>query len=177
MTLLNPTDTDAIAVLAVWAEPWRRAFSTSPAVSTGVLFAHVSSLVCAGGLSFAADRASLLPRRPDDPETEDEWRSRFANRRLAIRALSVVALSGLLLFLSDVDSFVHLRTFWVKMGFVVLLLTNSVLARGHDDQLTSLGPVTARRKAKQRSRASVHARVSVTLWLLTLLAGTALVAS
>jgi uncharacterized membrane protein len=176
MALVHPVEANTIATLAVWAEPWRRAFSTSVVVSTGVLFAHVASLVCAGGLSFAADRASLLSGTGVRPEAEQELCTRLANRRFAIRALTVVALSGVLLFLSDVDSFIHLRTFWLKMGLVALVITNSLLAQRHDGQIYSAGPVTARRNAQRMARGRVHARVSLSLWLLTILAGTAIVA-
>ena len=53
-------EADAIAALAQWTEPWHKAFSSSVVISTGVLYAHVTSLVCAGGLSLVADHASLL---------------------------------------------------------------------------------------------------------------------
>lgn len=175
MALLNPTDGHSFSTLAIWAEPWRRAFSTSVVISTGVLFTHVASLVFAGGLSFAADRPSLLSVARSSPEAEHELAARLANRQFAIRALVAVALSGLLLFLSDVNSFVHLETFWLKMGLVVLVITNSLLAQRLDRRTYSAGPVTVRRNAQRMARSRVHARVSMVLWLLTILAGTAII--
>ena len=173
-----PAEAHSFATLARWTEPWREAFSSSVVISTGLLYAHVASLVCAGGLSLAADRASLLPGRRGDAEAEDELRARAASHRLVKRALAVVVLSGLLLFLSDVETFVGLRTFWLKMGLVMLLITNSLLAQRceRQNQHRSAGPVTAQRKPEPAARRRAHAGISMVLWLLTLLAGTALVA-
>ena len=161
-------------MLARWSKPWHQAFSSSLVISTAVLYAHVTSLVCAGGLSLVADHASLLPGTWNDAEREHELRLRSASRRLAKRALAVVALSGLLLFLSDVRTYVALPTFWLKLGLVALLISNFVLAGRCARRPHPSAPVTAQRPAPI-SRCRVHARVSLVLWLLTLLAGTALV--
>jgi hypothetical protein len=176
LAFVIPAEAHALATLAWWTEPWRKAFSSSAVISTGVLYAHVASLVCAGGFSLSADRASLLSGTRGDAEGEQELRARLANRRLLKRALAVVVLSGLLLFLSDVEAFAGLWTFWFKMGLVVLLITNSLLAQRCEDERRSARPVTAQRKPEPTSRHRVHAGVSLVLWLLTLLAGTALMA-
>jgi hypothetical protein len=168
-------EADAIAALARWTEPWHKTFSSSRLISTGVLYAHVTSLVCAGGLALVADHASLLAGKWHDAMREHELRARSANRRLEKRALAVVALSGLLLFLSDVRTFVVLPAFWLKMVLVALLISNVVLTERSDDQPHPPGPVTARRRPAPHSRSRVHGGVKLVLWLLTLLAGTALV--
>jgi hypothetical protein len=174
---LIPAEADALATLARWTEPWHKAFSSSVVISTGVLYAHVASLVCAGGLSLVADRASLLSGKWRDVEGEHELGALSANRRLVKRALAVVALSGLLLFLSDVQTFAALPAFWLKMGLVALLISNSLLAERCDHQRRPAGPVAAQPRPEPMSRYRVHAAVSLVLWLLTLLAGTALVTS
>jgi hypothetical protein len=135
----------------------------------------VTSLVCAGGLSLVADHASLFSDMWRDAEGEHESRARSASRRLAKSALAVVALSGLLLFLSDVRTFVALPTFWLKMGLVALLISNSVLAERCGRWPHLSGSLAAQPRPAPISRCRVHAGVSVALWLLTLLAGTALV--
>lgn len=168
-------EADAIAALAQWTEPWHKAFSSSVVISTGVLYAHVTSLVCAGGLSLAADHASLLSGKWRDATSDQDQCARSANRRLANRALVVVALSGLLLFLSDVRTFVALPAFWLKMVLIALLISNVVLTERRDDEPHPAGRVTARRRPAAHSRRRMHARVDLVLWLLTLLAGTALV--
>jgi hypothetical protein len=170
-----PAEADALGTLTRWTEPWHDAFASSVVISTGVLYAHVASLVCAGGLSLVADRNSLLPGRPGDAAAEYELRAGPANRRLVKRALAVVAVSGLLLFLSDVHTFVGRPTFWLKMGLVALLICNSLLAERCERRRRSAGTVNARREADSLSRHRLHAGVSLALWFLTLLAGTALV--
>ncbi|MEO8620946.1 MAG: protein kinase [bacterium] len=60
--------------------------------------------------------------------------------------------------MSDVDAFVHLPAFWLKMALVVLLIVNSRLA---------MRTIRSHR---------LHAMMNRALWLLTLLAGTALTA-
>lgn len=171
---MNPADTHAVAALTQWTEPWRSTFSASVVISTGVLFVHLASLVCAGGLSLTMDRAVLRSGSLDDAERNQ--RERAANRRLLAGALMVAVSSGLLLFLSDVHAFVRLRAFWLKMGLVVLLITNEILSQRHDRRVLARGPDTAPASPGPRARSRVHAGVSVGLWLLTLLAGTALTA-
>jgi len=171
VALVHPVDSASLAALARWAEPWRHAFNTSVVVSTSALFAHVTSFVCAGGLSFAADRASLLRSRSEAEELFDAH-TRANHRRLATRALIAVVATGIVLFLSDVETFVGLRTFLLKVGLVVMLLVNSALAKRCDDRLCD----HAAPSAKGTSHHRLHARVSIVLWLLTLLCGTALLA-
>jgi hypothetical protein len=137
-----------VTSLAAWAEPWRHAVSHSPVLSTGVLFAHLSALVCAGGLSLSADIATMRA---------DVGLAVASNRRLALRALVVLLLTGVALFFSDVAAFAYSATFWVKMGLVAMLATNACGAR-------AAGP------ARQR----LHAMASLGLWFVTLAAGTAL---
>lgn len=174
MAFVNPADAHAIAFLSQWAEPWRSTFSASVVISTGVLFVHVASLVCAGGLSFTMDRDALRSGLEDDAVRERS--ERVANRRLLIGALAVAVLSGMLLFLSDVHAFIRLRTFWLKMGLVLLLITNAILAQRYDHRVSSREPGTTRGNLEPTSRSRAHAGVSLLLWLLTLLAGTALTA-
>jgi hypothetical protein len=121
------------------------------------------------------DHASLLAGKWRDAMREHELRARSANRRLEKRALAVVALSGLLLFLSDVRTFVVLPAFWLKMVLVAPLISNVVLTERCDDRPYPPGPVTARRRPAPYTRSRVHAGVRLVLRHLTLLAGTALV--
>jgi hypothetical protein len=153
----NPATTDLVVTIAAWAEPWRRTFSHSAVVSTLVLFLHVASLVYAGGLSLTADRAVLAPQGDTGVST-----SYTRQRCLAARALIAVFVSGLLLFLSDIRVFVELWTFWLKMTLVTMLVINALVLRRFE-------------LAGAIARSRVYAKVSVGLWMLTLLAGTAIV--
>ena len=156
---MSPSAGQAIDALARFAEPWHRAFGSSVTIATAVLFTHVSSMVCGGGLMLAADRTVLFPSLMDLNPSERERLASAVTRSIATRALVVTAASGMLLFLSDVSSFSRTPIFWTKMGLVALLIVNARL--------------TGR---SQGARFRAHAKVSVALWLLTLLAGTRLVA-
>jgi uncharacterized membrane protein len=84
-----------------------------------------------------------------------------------ILGLSALVVSGLLLFAADVDTFLHSRVFWFKMGLMVVLLINGTLL------------VLGERKVGQvetRAWARLHfiATASLVLWFLTTLAGAAL---
>ena len=142
-------------MVAAWAEPWRSAVSHSVALSTALLFVHLSALMCAGGFSLVADYALLRAPTAGDLATD--------TRRFASRALSVVAASGVALFLSDVSAFADLPTFWIKMVLVGLLLVN---ARG--------AMRSGRSAARDLRRCRRHARASVALWFCTLALGTML---
>ncbi len=47
--------------------------------------------------------------------------------RIVALGLVALAISGLLLFGADVQTFLYSRIFWLKMGLLVLLLCNGVL--------------------------------------------------
>ena len=155
MVTSETTPLGAIAVLASWAEPWRDTFSHSAVLSTAVLFVHLAALLVAGGFSLVADYEAI--RAPLSAATSP------APRRLAMRGMIVLLASGAALFLSDVDAFAHLATFWIKMGLVAILVVNARFALRVD--ATTVGTGTRRR---------FHAAASAALWLCTLGAGTAL---
>jgi hypothetical protein len=150
--VLQTSDLGVIAAVASWAEPWRSAVNHSVTLSTGVLFVHLGALVCAGGFSLVADYEALRVAGAGAPMAA------LGCRRVATRALAVLLASGAALFLSDVAAFADMATFWLKMGFVALLLANARAAVSPGGQL----------------RRKLHARLSVGLWLCTLALGTLL---
>ncbi len=48
-----------VGQIDAFAEPWRRIYAHSPLLSTLILFGHLGGLFAAGGLTVAADRATL----------------------------------------------------------------------------------------------------------------------
>jgi uncharacterized membrane protein len=78
-----------------------------------------------------------------------------------------VVLSGLLLFLADLDTYLHSRVFWLKMIFVVLLCINGtrILVEGRRAEVGS---------AKGWLKLKRAAVTSVALWFITTLLGVAL---
>lgn len=144
---------------------WEHLYSHSAVLRTLIGFAHIAGLVIGGGMAIVADRATLRAyRRGDDRRAElDTIRSAH---RIVIGGLAVVAISGALLLAADLDTYLHSRIFWIKMGLVALLLINgaalSRFARRAD---------TDDRRWRQLAYA---AGVSLSLWLLTTLTGAAL---
>jgi hypothetical protein len=151
------------ALLATWAS----LYSNSAVIRTCVLFAHVGGLVWGGGAAIAADRAILGSARLDAAGRLSALGDLRGIHRVVLIGLTSVVASGVLLFTSDVDTFLHSRVFWIKMTCVVLLLVNGfVLERA--ERAASTG----------RSHAWVHLRrtsiVSLGLWLLITLLGASL---
>jgi uncharacterized membrane protein len=168
-----------VAQVDAFAEPWRRLYSHSPLVSTLVMFGHIAGLLGAGGLSLAIDRATLRATLIVDDERRRLLDELAPTRRLVMTALGVAIVSGVLLFFADVEAFATSPVFWVKMALVALLLANVVLTMAieaalRDDSVASLfySARTVRDQLWRRRRAS--AAVSVVLWLVLVLAGTAL---
>jgi uncharacterized membrane protein len=87
-----------------------------------------------------------------------------------VAALAVVAASGALLFLADVEEYARSATFWTKMALVLLLLVNGWAMTRAERGLAAGGPRADGRWGRMRA----HAAASVLLWLATLLAGVAL---
>lgn len=167
-----------IGQIDAFAEPWRRLYGTSTLLSTAVLFGHIGGLFAAGGLSLAADRATLRV----DPADETDRRRHLAERERLHRpiwiALGVALLSGALLFFADVEAFAGSTIFWTKMVLVALMLANAVLTARLDASLRREGAAHGLDSAATIARRWRHRRVgaivSALLWFLLVLAGTAL---
>jgi uncharacterized membrane protein len=165
-----------VGQIDAFAEPWRHLYSQSPLLSTLILFAHLGGLLAAGGLTVAAERATLRV----DPRSEVDRRRHLADLeqlRGTIRAAFAVSLvSGAMLFFADVEAFAASRIFWTKMLLVALLLANTLLAARldaslrRDDELSSVTAADARR---WRTRRAV-AVASASLWFAVVLVGAAL---
>jgi hypothetical protein len=87
--------------------------------------------------------------------------------RIVIGGLGILFVSGVLLFAADIDTFVASRVFWLKMSLVALLIGNGAIMRMAQQQ-AERGAVGA------WSRLRTTAAISLLLWFLTILAGTAL---
>lgn len=167
-----------VGQIDAFAEPWRRLFAQSPLISTLVLFGHLAGLLAAGGLSVASDRATILL----DPTIEADRRrhlGELARLRTPVRlALGIAMGCGALLFFADVEAFAGSPIFWTKMLLVALLLANVAIASRFDSSLargpaTGVSPATAARRWQRRR---VAAMVSLFLWFVLVLAGSALAA-
>ena len=171
MTVPEPLS-HLFAALASVAEPWRDLYSNSTVVSTGVLFAHIAALVIGGGLALTMDGATLRASRAgvDAAARGRQLGDLALAHRTVVASLGVVAASGALLFLADVEQFAGSWVFWSKMALVAALLANGYTMTRTERTLAAGIEGAGTRWA----RLSAHARVSAALWLATLLAGTIL---
>ena len=167
-----------VGQIDAFAEPWRRLYSQSPLLSTLILFGHLGGLLAAGGLTVAAERATLRL----DPACDADRRRHLADlaqlRGPVWIAFGVALVTGALIFFADVEAFAASRIFWTKMLLVALLLTNTVvtarldaaLRRDSDAGVSSSAEAGARRWRHRRAGAVA----SGTLWFGLVLVGAAL---
>ena len=145
---------------------WESLYANSAALRTLVGFVHVGGLIVGGGCAIAADRATLAAYRRRGSDRRSELDGIRSAHRVVIGGLIAVMASGVLLLGADLDTYLHSWVFWVKMGLVALLLVNGAALR-------RLAGRDADDDARWRLLAYTSG-VSLSLWLLTTLAGAAL---
>ena len=164
---------DLVSRLADAVGPWQSLYADSKAVSATVNFAHVGALLVGGGMAIGADRQTLrATHRPplDRARQLDELATLHG---LVLVSLAVVAISGVALFLADVEEFAGSVIFWVKMGFLALLLVNGALMVRLERSLRdgNMTNVEDRHATRTWQRLRWHAVSSVALWITITLFG------
>lgn len=156
--------------LAHLAEPWAAAYDNSKLLMNGVMFSHIGGFLVAGGLALAADRSVFRATGADMSVRRVHVAELNAVHTPVLFGLLVSFASGFLLFLADVPTFATSPVFWIKMGFLGLLLWNgSALRRlGH-----RLATEDVSERAWQTLRRSAAA--SSFLWFVAVLTGVMLV--
>lgn len=150
-------------------EPWASFYNDSKLAETLVMFAHVGALVVGGGVAIAADRTTL--RVASDVDRRRHVLEVSALHRTVIVCLVVVAVSGLMLLAADLETFWGSWIFWAKMILVALLLVNGARMQRVERAATAEPVVTTAHWGALRGTAMM----SIALWLVTTLAGVALV--
>jgi len=146
---------------------WGSFFANHASVRTLVTFVHVGALMGGGGAAVTADRGILAALNLAGDARDRQLLALRQTHRIVVVGLACIAISGLLLFASDVDTFLYSKTFWTKMSLLALLLINGavlVWAEGRAAQ----GEAGAWRTVRATARASLA------LWFLITLAGVAL---
>ena len=156
--------------LTTMVAPWASFYSDHATVRTGVTFVHVGGLLVSGGLALASDRTILRTGRASEGERHLRLRDLATTHRPVVAGLGMVMLSGVLLFLADLETYLTSWVFWTKMGLVALLLGNGLLLL-RSEQALERNPDLEGGWGHLRRRAAA----SVSLWLLISLIGTALV--
>jgi hypothetical protein len=156
--------------MAAAVAPWADFYNASKVAQSAVMFGHFGGMMTAGGLALAADRTTL--RAAGAPATE---RTRYLGELagahpIVIAALTVTALSGLLMFAADLENLVASVAFWAKMGLVGLLLGNGWLMLRAERLLERGNPADPRGWRRLRA----VALTSLVLWFAVVLAGSIL---
>ena len=146
---------------------WAHFYGHTRAVSATVTYVHLVGILAGGGVAVATDVAALRlsPGRVADWPGELD---RLAAVHLwVLGGLALIFASGVLLALTELDSFATSGVFWTKMGLIALLLGNGYLRMRAE---TALRQGLGSRWSRFR-RASV---ASLVLWFVVLLSGTLL---
>jgi K+ transporter len=149
---------------------WSRIYSDSKIVSTGVMFFHLAGLLLGGGAAVAADRETLRAAGEADPVRADHLDFLGSVHSIAVLGLVMLAVSGVLMLLADLETFWSARSFWIKMGLVALLVANGLLIR-RAERLARAVP------AKGWQQLRLTSIASLVLWFSVVLAGTILASS
>jgi hypothetical protein len=155
--------------LARLAEPWNSLYSDSKAVASAVLFLHLVPLLLAGGAAITADRATLRAARGTADDRSRQLVDLARVHTVVVVGLALSFVSGVLLFLSDVDEFLGSPVFWIKLGLVGLLLANGFIMTRTEKALGSGGNETA-----LWGRLRTISVLSLILWTVTTLVGVVL---
>ena len=148
---------------------WAGFYQDSKAAQVAVQFAHIGGLLVGGGVAVASDRATLLVPRGEVATRVRRLEELRGVHTTVLTALAVVVASGVLFFLSDLDTFLPSVPFWSKMGLVALLLGNGAVMLRTERALRA-DPASDRAWRRLRWNATV----SLVLWLSIVLLGTVL---
>jgi len=163
------TRAEASSPLAKLVEPWNGLYSDSKAVATTVMFFHLVPLLIAGGAALTADRATIRASRASLEDRARQLGELARTHAIVLVGLALSFISGVLLFLSDVDEFLGSPWFWVKLGFVGLLLVNGFVMTRTERALANGGD-----PGVLWGRLRTVSLLSLTLWIATTLVGVAL---
>lgn len=148
-------------------EAWASLYANHAALRTGIEFMHVGGLLAGGGCAITADLATIRAAREGAAARATQLQVLQRTHRLVVSGLAALVFSGLLQFTADLETFLHSRVFWLKMGLFALLLINGGLLLRGERQVT-------RGEPDAWTRLRYAAAASLVMWFLTTLAGAAL---
>jgi hypothetical protein len=160
----------APAFLVQASQGWARLYGDNHTISTGVMFLHLVGLVIAAGAAVAADRATLRAARGSEAVRRTLLSDLAQVHPAVIGGLALMFVTGALMFFSDIETFWSLRSFWVKMGLIALLLGNGLVMK----QGETLAGRTPNRGWGYLRFSSL---MSIVLWFAVILASTFLAGS
>jgi hypothetical protein len=157
-------------VLSTAVSGWAHFYSDSTVTQDTVTFVHIGGLVVSGGLALASDRSILRASREAPAVRALRLADLDRAHRQVVVGLGFVFATGVLLLLSDLDTFLGSWIFWVKMGLIALLLTNGALLLRAERRVGMDPEADGGWRSLRRG-----ALLSITLWMTITAAGAALV--
>jgi hypothetical protein len=145
-------------------------YGDSSVLPTLVVFGHIAALVFAGGLAVTLDRSTLRAIRGSADDRVRQVSELAAAHRLILTGLALSAVTGVLLFAADVETYFVAPAFWTKMALVALLLLNGYMMSRAEARTRAPDTMDAAWKSLRRS-----AIASLILWFATAFVGVALV--
>ena len=161
---------DAPQSLVDLFQGWAHLYGKTKMVSIAVTSLHFAGLLLGGGAAVAADRETLWAAKEVEPARRDHLQFLGAVHAIAITGLAMLAGSGILMLLADLETFWASKAFWTKMALIVLLLANGLMMR----RAERLAATVPDRAWAQLQWTSV---VSLVLWFAIVLASTILAAT
>lgn len=156
-------------------EPWQSAYSNSKVLPTAVTAVHLTALLFGGGLAVTTDRTMLRALRAGPGERERRLVEIHAVHRTVLAALALMLVSGLLMATADVKTFLTTPAFYVKLGFVTLLVLNGAALTFTEIRLRRGATASdGGDEARLWRRLRLTCRCSMLLWGATLVAGVTL---
>ncbi|MEO7368303.1 MAG: hypothetical protein ABIZ36_10120 [Gemmatimonadaceae bacterium] len=149
--------------------PWGDFVEHSKLTKTIVIFLHIAPIVVGGGIAIGLDRLSLRLSKGTSDDRGSHLAELSRTHNLVIWSLGFSIVSGLALVASEIDNFPTSWIFWVKMGFIVLLLLNGVRMKSIESRMAVAGPTDA-----DWTRLHSVAISSISLWLIVTFLGVAL---
>lgn len=159
-----------IAQLAHLFEPWKSLYGESKLIPAATESVHLLALLLGGGLAVAADRSTLRATRQADTHRGYQLAELHAVHRPVLVALTFSLVSGLAMAAADLETFAASPYFWVKLGFVTLLLVNGAILTRTETRLHAADGADVHLWVRLR----FNSMCSIGLWSATLVAGVAL---
>ena len=154
-------------ILGPLIDNWTSIYTNHAMLRTAIGFVHVAGLMIGGGCAITADLATIEAVREGPIGRSSQFHVLKRTHAIVVTGLVALVASGLLLFASDPDTFLHSKMFWAKMALMGTLVANGLVML-----------VGERRVQRGDARAwrQLHgiAVASLILWFLTTLAGAAL---
>ena len=155
-------------------EPWQSAYSNSKVLPTAVTAVHLAALLFGGGLAVTTDRTMLRALRAGPAARERQLVELHGAHRTVLVALGLMLLSGLLMATADVKTFLTTPAFYVKLGFVTLLVLNGAALTLTETRLRRGATSASGDRTQLWRRLRLTCRCSIFLWGATLVAGVTL---